>query len=257
LRAAEWQKLADLVSGSKWAEMDFLRRAFLSRAEERLGEEDDAAREWSDAVSTARGRGDALESLAKFALRMKWGKRAEEIMWMLAARPQGPRWVVDSLWKDAFQRGETARLQKLGTVLIQADPKGMAARNNYAFISLLTRNDEGNPHRIAEELHREYPDNAMVASTYALSLFQRGRAGEAAAIMAAQKPEDLRQPQVALYCAIFLLGDGQSEKAEEYLKLSADWPMLPEEKSLLDRVKAATLKKAEAATDPLHGGGAR
>ena len=160
-------------------------------------------------------------------------------MWPLASGPQCPRWVADYLWKTAMRRGETAQLQKLSAVLAKLDPKGLAARNNYAFLSLLTRTDEGDPHRIAESLHREKPDNALIASTYALSLFQQGKPEEAVAVMSAQKPEDLRQPQVALYHAIFLVGAGHKEKADEFLKLSADGPMLPEEKALLDRVKVA------------------
>ena len=131
-------------------------------------------------------------------------------------------------------------------MLAKLDPKGLAARNNYAFLSLLTRTDEGDPYRVAETLHREKPDSALIASTYALSLFQQGKAEEAVAVMSAQKPEDLRQPQVALYHAIFLLGAGQKEKADEFLKLSADAPMLPEEKALLDRVKIAALKTEES-----------
>ena len=252
----EWQKLEDLVSGQKWGESDFFRRAFLSRALEGLGEEEDAMKEWTEALAAARGHSDALERLAKFARQMKWDKRGEAIMRTLAARPQSPRWVLNALWQDAFQRGETAQLQKLSATQAKADPKGIASRNNYAFLSLLTRNEEGNPHRIAETLYHEQPDNAMVASTYGLSLFQRGKAGQAVALMSALNPEDLRQPQVALYYAIFLLGAGDAEKADSYVKLSADWPMLPEEKALLERAKAAGLKIQQATETPAPATGA-
>jgi len=163
--------------------------------------------------------------------------------------PQSPRWVVDSLWQSAFKRGDTAQIQKLSGTLAKMDPKGIASRNNYAFLSLLTRNAEGNPQHIAETLHREHPGNALVTSTYAFSLYQQGKAEEAVALMSALKPEDLRQPQVALYYAIFLFANGQAEKADGYLKLSAKWPMLPEEKALLDRAKAASLKTVESADD--------
>lgn len=81
-----------------------------------------------------------------------------------------------------------------------------------------------------------------MASTYGLSLCQQGKAGEAVALMTALKAEDLRQPQVALYYAIFLIAAGHPERAEDCLKLSADWPLLPEEKALLDRVRVANAK---------------
>ena len=246
MRSGAWQRLEDLIGTAKWGEVDFVRKAFLACALEHLGEEEDAAKEWADAVAAVRGRGDALDRLARFAIQAKWDRRADEIMRMLATMPQCPRWVTDSLWKDAFQRGDTAQLQKISSMQAKADPRGIAARNNYAFLSLLTRNAEGNPQRIAEALHREHPENALVTSTYALSLYQQGRPADAVALMAALKPEDLRQPQVALYYAIFLLAERQPEKAAEYMTLAKKWPLLPEENALLERAKAAGLKPPES-----------
>jgi predicted Zn-dependent protease len=227
-----------------------MRKAFLACALEHLDEGDDAAKEWADAVSSARGRADAMERLARFATQAKWPKRAQDIKWALTAMPQSPRWVADSLWQDAYQRGDTAQLQKLSSSQAKADPKGIAARNNYAFLSLLTRNYEGNPHGIAEALFREHPEDGMIASTYALSLYQQGKAADAVALMSALKPDQLRQPQVALYHAIFLLANGQAGQAQGYLKLSDRWPMLPEEKAMLDRAKAASAKTTEPAQPP-------
>lgn len=244
-RVGEWTKLMEFTKSSTWADMDYMRRAFLSRAHDRLDEEDGSAREWTLAVSAARARSDAVERLIKIALAWKWDKRAEELMWILSTRPECPRWVAVSLWKSASQRGETARLHKLSHVLVKLDPQSVATRNNYAFLSLLTRNDEGDPHRIAASLHREYPDNVEVTTTYGLSLHQQGRAIEAVAQMSALKPEALRQPQVALYYAIFLIAAGQQEKAEEFLKLSEGSPMLPEEKAMIGRVKVANAEAQE------------
>ncbi|MEO6742712.1 MAG: hypothetical protein ABIP20_20930 [Chthoniobacteraceae bacterium] len=260
VHTADWQKLEDLTTMAKWGQHDFMRRAFLALALEHLDEEEDAAKEWKEAVSAARGRADLTEHLAKFALQAKWTKRADEIMWDLAGLPQCPRWVLDSLWQDAYQRGATEKLHRLSREFAKADPKGIASRNNYAFLSLLTRSGDGNPNEIATSLHREHPENGMIASTYALSLHQKGRSGEAAAIMAALSAEELRQPQVALYQAIFLLASGQPEKAKDYLKLSADWPMLAEEAALLGKAKADSIKFAESAvrtTDPAVPGTAR
>ena len=93
-------------------------------------------------------------------------------MRILSAMPLCPRWVLDSLWKDAYDRKDTAQLLKLSATLAKADPKGVISRNNYAFLRLLTKNTEGNPHQMAEDLHREYSGNAMIASTYALSLYE-------------------------------------------------------------------------------------
>ena len=260
VRTTDWQKLNDLTSAAKWGELDFMRKAYLACALEHLDEAEEAAKEWSNAVAAARGRTNALERLAKFALQVKWTKRADELKWALAALPQSPRWALDALWQDAFQRGDTAQLHKLSGAFAKADPRGIASRNNYAFLSLLTRSTEGDPHGIAGALHREQPGNALVTSTYALSLYLQGKTAESTAVMSALNAEDLRQPQVALYHAIFLFANRQPEKAEEYLRLSAPSQMLPEEKTLLDRVKAASLKPAESeegAPSPKDSGAAR
>ena len=241
MRTADWQKLEDLVATAKWGELDYMRKAFLACALDHLSgitDAEEAAKEWNEALFMVRTRADSLERMAKFALLAKWPKRVDEVMRTLAAMPLCPRWVLESLWKDAYERKDTAQLQKLSGTLAKADPKGIMSRNNYAFLLLLTKTAEGNPHQMAEALHREHPLNAMVASTYALSLYEQGKPAEATAIMTTLKPEDLRQPQIALYHAIFLIASGQAEKADEYLKLSAQVPMLPEEKALLDRVKA-------------------
>jgi Tfp pilus assembly protein PilF len=247
-KAGDWQKLQSVTAATTWGDTDYLRRAFLARALEHLGDDEGEATQWAEACSAARSRSDAgvrMEQLARFAIQCKWDKRAEELMWTITTLPQCPRWVVDALWKLSFQRGETPQLQKLAGLLAKLDPKGVATRNNYAFLSLLIRTDEGNPHRLAENLHRENPGNALIASTFGLSLYQQGKPEEAAALMSRMKPEELHQPQVALYYAIFLIAAGERDKAEEYLKLSEGSPMLPEEKALLDRVKAAGSKAGE------------
>ena len=245
-KAADWEKLRKLTETTTWAESDYLRRVFLVRALEHLGEEDEAAQEWTQAVAASRLSPQSLERLAKIAATWKWDRRAEEILWMLAAGPQCPRWAADSLWKICLERGETARLHKLSAIIAKWDPKGIATRNNYAFLSLLIRSDEGNPHQVAEALHREHPEDVRLASTYGLSLYQQGKAEDAVAVMSALSPEELRRPQVALYYAVFLIGAGHADRAEEYVKLAAGSPMLPEEKALLDRVKVATQEAEEA-----------
>ena len=110
--------------------------------------------------------------------------------------------------------------------------------------SLLTHTEEGNPQQAAEALYKEHPENAIVASTYALALYQRGKPDAALAVMSALKPDDLRDPQVAIYYGMLLTAAGQAAKAEEFLQLGAGWQLLPEEKAMLARVKVAASKDA-------------
>ena len=247
LRMAEWRKLEELTGNGQWGELDFLRKAFLASALEHLDDEEDGAKMWADAVAAARGHSTSLERLVKFALQVKWNKRAEEAMWMLTMLPQSPRWVTEYLWQKSQASGDTKHLHKLSRAAVRADPHGIASRNNFAFLSLLTRSDDGNPHGLAEALHRENPGNATVTSTYALSRYQLGKVNEAVALMGALGAKDLEEPQIALYHAIFLFAANQPEKAEQYLRAAEKWTMLPEERILLERVRNITQDQQEPA----------
>lgn len=239
-RASEWRKLRDFLDDHEWADSDYLRRAFLCRALERLDEAELAAQEWKDGLAAARSRNDAgnrLERLAKVAVNWGWERRAEEVMWILAGSPGCPRWVLDSLWAAAGNRADTAQLQKLAGMLSKADPQSVAFRNAYAFLSLLVRSEDGNPQRESEKLFKENPGNPTVAVTWALSLYQQGKVAEAVAVTGSLPPKDLEKPQIAIYHAIFLSAAGEGPKAAEFLTVAKSWKMLPEEKALLDRAK--------------------
>lgn len=249
MKAARWPQLRALVEKATWAEADYLRRAFLARALERLGEQDAGAAEWKEALAASMSGADALlrlQTLAKACKEWGWKERAEEVLWKMSAYYGCPRWALDSLWASALQRDDSAQLLAISRILAKANSKDIGLRNNYIFLSLLTRTEEGNPQQAAEDLHKENPGNAIIASTYALALYQKGMPEKAVAVMSALKPADLQDPQVAIYYGIFLTAAGQAAKAEEYLRLAAHWPMMAEEKALLTRVKIAGAKETAA-----------
>lgn len=252
-KVSEWKRLREFLTRGLWADSDYLRRGFLARALDRLDESDAAAQEWKEAIATASSRRDSipcLERLARAAISWSWPQRAEEVMWGMTASPDCPRWVLEGLWNLCLYRSETPQLQKLSSILRHADSKSVEFQNNFAFYTLLTHTDEGDPHRDAEKLSAQNPGNASIAITRGLSLYQQGKVTEAVALMASLKAEQLREPQVALYHAILLTAAGDAAKAAEYLPLAKDWKMFPEEKALLDRVKAAAAKAAAEAAQP-------
>ena len=248
VRSSEWTRLREYADERTWGDMDYLRRAFLARALERLDEGDASAQQWKDALSAARGRDDRqqrLERMARLAVTWRWEKRAEEVMWMLTGFPTCPRWVLDGLWAVCLERADTAQLQKLAGILSKADSKSADLRNNYAFFSLLTRSEEGNPHHEAERLFTENPGNATVAVTWGLSLYQRGKIAEALAVTASLPSGELKKPQIALYHAIFLTAAGEATKGAEFLSVAQDWKMFAEEKALLERAKLTVARAAD------------
>lgn len=248
LRGSEWQRLREFLEDGSWPESDYLRRIFLARALERLGDETESVQEWKDGVAAARGRGDArgcLERMARLAIDWGWDQRAQEVMWSLAGSPGCPRWMLDVLWQIAIGRSDTAQLQKLALVFVQRDPKSVALRNSHAFFSLLVRSEVGDAHRAAERLHQENPGDAAIVVTRALSLYQQGKVAEAVELTGSLPAEELEKPQVALYHAIFLTAAGQSAKAAEFLPIAQRRKMFSEEKAMLERARLAVAKAAE------------
>jgi hypothetical protein len=232
-----WPELQKALQGTNWNHLDYVRLATLSWAVDQVGDRTSSLGIWRSAVTAAEGRLDRLETLARAAI--AWGRedRAEEVLWNITALSiQSPTWVVQTLWAKSLKRGDTDRLRQLARFMLQANPKSVAARNNYIFLSLLKRTEEGSPHQAAEALYKENPVDASVVSTYALSLFLLSRPRAATEVMETLPAAKLREPSIAIYYGIFLAGAKRTLKAEEYLALGERWPLLPEEEAILERV---------------------
>lgn len=232
-----WGELQKVLKGTKWYHMEYVRLATLAWAMDHSDERAGSANIWKSAMNAAEGRLDRLETLARAAITWGWDARAEEVLWNITALGiQSPTWVLQTLWSRSLKRGDTDRLRNLARLMLQASPKSVAARNNYIFLSLLKRTEEGSPHQAAEALYKENPVTPSVISTYALSLFLLGRPRAANEIMETLPPDKLREPATAIYYGMFLAAAKRTAKAEEYLQLGEHWPLLPEEEAILDRV---------------------
>lgn len=251
--AKNWPELEKTLKGTKWHHMEFVRLATLAWAMEQSGERASSASIWKGAMSAAEGRLDRMETLARAAITWKWDARAEEALWSITTfSVQSPTWVLQTLWSRLLKRGDTDKLRQIARLTLQANPKSVSARNNYIFLSLLKRTEEGSPHLAAEALYKENPVTPSVISTYALSLFLLGRPRAAIEIMETLPPAQLREPALAIYYGIFLTAAKRTAKAEEYLALGDHWPLLPEEEAILDRVvqKASSIQLGAPHTNP-------
>lgn len=253
-RSLDWEKLRETIEPASWGELDFLRGAYLARALDHLDDPAGASQAWKAALAAAEKSGETLERLAIMSLGWRWPQRAEEALWKLSTHDRCPRWALDFLWGEARKRGDAAQLFAISRQFVKADPRSIVARNDFICLSLLTRNTERDTHDLAAALYTEAPGNAYVASTYGLSLFQQGRVQEAVAVMRTLKPEQLRAPGIALYHGIFLIAAKQADEAKEYIEIGTKRPLLPAEKTMLDRVTAAYQSEAvpsqEAAAAP-------
>jgi hypothetical protein len=258
LKAGQWEKLREMTEqGGSWEDMDFTRRAFLARALERFEEPEKSALEWNKAVSAAQSREDGpyrMERLATLAGRWHWEQREEDLLWRIARSGRSPGWVLDSLWRKAAKRSNTAQLQEVAGFIAKTAPGDVTARNTYTFLCLLKRTQEGNPHHQSAVLYRDNPANPAVAVTYALSLYQQGKINEALAVTSAISLEELRKAEsYAFYHAVFLIAAERGAEAEKFLEFVARRAVLPEEKAILQREKEFAAKRAEQAREKALG----
>lgn len=246
IRGSDWSGLRAFLDVRPWGDQEYMRRAFLSRAQERLNSAEMSAEEWKDGITLARGRGGAtqrLERMVKLAISWGWEQRAQEVMWSMAGSPNCPRWMLDALWLIAIESRDTAQLQRLAGLLVLADARSAAFRNSFAFYALLAHSEDGNPHREAERLFAENPGDSSIVLTRALSLHLLGKSAEAGALTGALPATELMKPRIALYHAIFLTAAGEGAKAAEFLTAAEDWKMFPEEKALLERARVSVAKE--------------
>jgi predicted Zn-dependent protease len=104
-------------------------------------------------------------------------------------------------------------------------------------VSLLLGEDKAEAHRSAAELHAADPGNPVFASTYAFSLYLRGRPQEAVQMLRALGLDRLDDPALAAYYGVFLSATGDTQTARTYLDKSAKAFLLPEEQALVERAK--------------------
>ncbi|MGB8167258.1 MAG: tetratricopeptide repeat protein [Chthoniobacteraceae bacterium] len=223
-----------------------LQRVMLLHAPESKGNPGDASGEWRQIFSEAQTRPDWLAIVGRMALAWGWEERAVEALGKLTEDPTCPRWAIDALWAAAVKSGDSARLYQASRLLTKADPANVAARNRYLSLALLTGRDVDAAQRQIAIFARENAGNVEVAATSGLSLYQQGKADEAAALMKTFPPEKLRDPAVALYPGLFLAATGRREDAAPFLQIAANAPLLPEEKALLAKAQSGATAPAAA-----------
>ena len=233
LARKDWRGLDTSLQEQKWGDLEFLRFAFLSRAAAELNQKLAAEGRWRTAIRSAGERLGPLTAL--LALATNWGQQQarEDLLWQIAQRFPRDRWALRELERAYMTAGNTVGLNKVYSTMASYAPQNFVAQNNLAATSLLLKLNLPRAHELARELFAKHPDQAIVASTYAFSLYLQGRTKEGLAVLNKLKPEALETPAVALYYGLLLGSSGETNKAGKYLGIAQKTNLLPEEKALL------------------------
>jgi hypothetical protein len=239
----DWKGLRDKLEQKEqqscWAELEFARHAYLTRALRGLQLNDSSKGEWESAVKEASGQKGRLIGLFRLASQWNWLSEREELLWAIVNRYPEEGWATQALIQALYAAGRTRSLLQLHNQMHQRAPSNLGIKNNLASLALLLDADELRPDRLAKEIYQQSPTNAAYAATYAFSLYKQGKNAEALKVMEQLKPKELQDPNSAIpgYYGLILKAVGNREKAKVYLNWSAKAPLLPEEKKLFDVAK--------------------
>ena len=234
----DWRGLQSFIEKQNWAELEFVRHAFLSRALRGQELVDSAKVEWERALSTANGQKGSLVMLLRLAAAWNWQTEGEDILWTIVNRNPGEQWAIQSLSQALYAGGRTRSLMQLFGQESKRVPSDLSMKNNLAMTALLLDAQEIKPYDLAREVYQKSPTNSSYVSTYAFSLYLQGKNAEALKVIKTLKPQELQDPSVAGYYGLILKATGDRARARAYLDWASKARLLPEEKKLFDKAKA-------------------
>jgi hypothetical protein len=234
----EWGELHGWLEKQRWAEMEFLRHAFMCRALRGQDLADTAKTEWEQALKSANAHKQSLVMLLKLAAEWNRVNESEELLWTIVNRYPGEKWAQRALTKILFDGGQTRSLMQLFDQELKRSPSDLSAKNNLATVALLLDAKELKPQDLAFQVYKQIPTNSSFAATYAFSLYLQGKSGDALKVMRQLKPRELANPSIAGYYGIILKAAGDGANAKIYLDKASTARLLPEEQKLFARAKA-------------------
>jgi Flp pilus assembly protein TadD len=229
----DWPGLDNSLRNQNWGSLEFVRHAMRARA--LFGEQsiDAKTEEWEMARQAAGTGIRNLTVLLDLCTEWNWPVEKTDLLSSIIKHHPEAKWAMPQLVKELAASGRTRALMALFQQQCELDPNDLQAKNNLTMTALLLNASEMQPFEMASQLYQLEPNNISIASTYAFSLYQQKRWGEALKVFAAFDPKTLDDPQVAGYYGIVLEANGHPRQAKEYLDKAKQAPLLlPEEREL-------------------------
>lgn len=231
---AQWEILTKELNKSDWKDFDFARRLFLVRSlRGRQSPESSAA--WDAAWIKFRDNPLDLIMAAQLLNQWQWQDEVEQVWWRLSEISISYRQMAwDQLMKRFHREGNTQGLLLLAFKKLQAMPEDPVAKNNYAFLALLLRQDSKRAGDLALQVYQSYPHHPASVSTYAFFLYQEGRIKEGLQVIGGLTIEQRNDPGVALYEGLLLKADQKPSEAQACFAKASAGNLLPEERQWLN-----------------------
>ena len=235
---SDWKQLDRYLLERPWGTIEFVRQAMLAKANRGLANQRSAVAYFRRSKELASGMSLRLINLTRMVASWGWDAETDELLWEILDRYPNETWAANSLQRRYEDRKNTDGLRQVFDYQLRQSPHDAYLKNNLAMVMLLLRYDLRRAHQLALEAHQQAPNSAVNTSTYAFSLYVEGRVVEAKRIIDTIDKKTLRTPSIAAYYAIICHAVGDQQTALEYLPYAGQAKLLPEEKTLLDKVRA-------------------
>jgi thioredoxin-like negative regulator of GroEL len=236
-----WSRLKRWTRGESWGESDYLRlayQAFAARQSRQSGADAEFDSLWRSAEKAATEQPQRELNLARLATKWNLFSEAEQLWLRVAKNTPMRREALDALARIYRANNDLPNLYRTMQRLHESSPGEPGAAANYARLALLLDQNAAEGHRVAKEAYDRAPTDVNCAVTYAFSLYGLGRTAEGLEIMKKLPADQLHDPHAAVYAAVLLLDENQTDAAKEYIEIARHGPIFVEEKKLLDEVVA-------------------
>jgi cytochrome c-type biogenesis protein CcmH/NrfG len=236
--ARNWTGLQRLVNSGNWGTVDFLRSALHARALREMGNEQDFASQWNEALKKVAA--DPRQTMVLAETVEKWGWRAEaiELLWLVAKDPVKGDDALRALYGYFVKNNDAENLYRVLLHQSELHPDNRNVQNNFAQLSLLLNLNPDRGQKAARDVYEKDPKNPAYASTYAFALHVQGDTKKALKVFETLTPDHLHQPEIAAYYGIMLAATGDP-RAGEFLDLGDKATLLPQEKALIEKARRA------------------
>jgi predicted Zn-dependent protease len=140
-------------------------------------------------------------------------------------------------------KGNTRGLLNVASRSLEINPKDLVAQNNVVLLSLLLNSNVERAQALADDAHRQQPNNQVIASTYAYALYLRGKTDDAIKVMRSLDEKLLADPSCAAYFAAMLVDSETPSEAEKYIEIALAGKVLPEELALVKAAREALIRR--------------
>jgi len=232
-----WSRLRRWTRSESWGEEDYLRLAyqgFAARQSRQSSADAEFDTLWHAALHVAADHPDREIKLARLATKWNLPIESEELWSRLSHIPASRREALDALYRIYRANNNLKKLYDVLQRLHDASPNEIGITSNLARLGLNIDQNTKQAQQLAKQAYERAPDDVSCAVTYAFSLYVQGRTTEGMEVLRKLSPEALHESHAAVYAAILLLDENQTDGAKEYIQVARRGPIYSEEKRLLE-----------------------